>query len=211
MQNPPNLNINIIQITPASGPGSISGTVYKLSGYGQRPGGGFPVLGAPLKGVDIKLGKNPGGSAAARTTSNANGDYSFNNLPLGSYNIYVDIPNFGMDSVIGITLSTGNPTSATNNYYVDTNKIYVDTLKINSVQQTTLPKNKFNVYPNPVKNFITLQSETELGTITVYNSIGEAVLQTKSKNKVELIDLTKLSSGLYLVQAQGTFIKLYKE
>src|SRR6476619_7614116 len=40
--------------------------------------------GAPLKGVDVKLGKNPGGSPAARTTNN-DGTFDFGVLPKGSY------------------------------------------------------------------------------------------------------------------------------
>jgi hypothetical protein len=44
--------------------------------------------GAPLKGVDVKMGKNPGGGAAARTT-NAEGKVDFGVLPAGSYYIVV--------------------------------------------------------------------------------------------------------------------------
>jgi hypothetical protein len=40
--------------------------------------------GAPLKGVDVKLGKNPGGGAAARTTR-GDGSFDFGVLPEGSY------------------------------------------------------------------------------------------------------------------------------
>jgi hypothetical protein len=45
--------------------------------------------GAPLKGVDVKLGKNPGGGAQARTT-NAEGKVNFGVLPAGSYYVIVD-------------------------------------------------------------------------------------------------------------------------
>ena len=41
--------------------------------------------GAPLKGVDVKLGKNPGGSPAARTTSDEKGHFTFPNVAGGSY------------------------------------------------------------------------------------------------------------------------------
>jgi len=39
--------------------------------------------------VDVKLGKNPGGGAAARTT-NAEGKVDFGVLPAGSYYVFID-------------------------------------------------------------------------------------------------------------------------
>ena len=42
--------------------------------------------GAPLKGIDVKLGKNPGGGCAART-SDAGGNVNFGVWPKGSYTV----------------------------------------------------------------------------------------------------------------------------
>lgn len=50
------------------------------------------VTGAPLKGVDIKLGKNPGGSPAARTTDK-DGKINWGPLPAGSYWLEVIPPS----------------------------------------------------------------------------------------------------------------------
>jgi hypothetical protein len=48
------------------------------------------VSGAPLKGVDVKLGKNPGGSAAARIlTTDSNGEIVVSDLEPGSYYLMV--------------------------------------------------------------------------------------------------------------------------
>ena len=42
--------------------------------------------GAPLKGIDVKLGKNPGGGCAARTTA-AGGKADFGVWPKGNYTL----------------------------------------------------------------------------------------------------------------------------
>src|ERR1700688_1894372 len=50
--------------------------------------------GAPLKGVDVKLGKAPGGGASARTT-NAEGKIDLGVLEAGSYYLIVGPPKNG--------------------------------------------------------------------------------------------------------------------
>ena len=47
--------------------------------------------GAPLKGIDVKLGKNPGGGCAARTTDAA-GKANFGVWPAGNYNLTFGAP-----------------------------------------------------------------------------------------------------------------------
>ena len=44
------------------------------------------IAGAPLKGIDVKLGKNPGGGCAARTTDGS-GKANFGVWPKGNYTL----------------------------------------------------------------------------------------------------------------------------
>ncbi|HEY3025057.1 MAG TPA: carboxypeptidase-like regulatory domain-containing protein [Pyrinomonadaceae bacterium] len=50
------------------------------------------VTGAPLKGVDVKLGKNPGGSPAARTTDK-DGKINWGSLQPGTYSLEIVPPS----------------------------------------------------------------------------------------------------------------------
>ncbi|HXB41325.1 MAG TPA: T9SS type A sorting domain-containing protein [Bacteroidia bacterium] len=81
------------------------------------------------------------------------------------------------------------------------------TTSANQIQKN----NPVNVYPNPSINNVIIQSSTELGSIIIFNSLGEIVFETKSKNIQEQIDLSKLSSGIYTIQVQERFSKLVKE
>lgn len=49
------------------------------------------LAGAPLKGIDVKLGKNPGGGLASRVTD-AGGQFDFGVVPKGSYRITISVP-----------------------------------------------------------------------------------------------------------------------
>jgi hypothetical protein len=120
-------NITIIEVSVVIGPGTITGQVVEGVGFGQRYSNhhGYAPMGAPLKGIDVKLGKNPGGGCAARTTTDNTGHYTFKNVPIDSYKIYVDIPNYGMDSVRGVVLTTTDTSSIHNDYFVDSSMVRV--------------------------------------------------------------------------------------
>ncbi|HXU26411.1 MAG TPA: T9SS type A sorting domain-containing protein, partial [Bacteroidia bacterium] len=127
-------DFQIVDLPPPAGTGVISGVISKDPSYGQRLNGNNHngVMGAPLKGIDVKLGKNPGGGCAARTTTDDNGGYIFTNVDTGSYLIYVDIPNYGMDSTRSVSITPQNTVSVNNNYIVDSNSVYVDSIGVAS-------------------------------------------------------------------------------
>lgn len=52
------------------------------------------------------------------------------------------------------------------------------------------------VYPNPVKNILTIKNVSGLKSITVYNNLGQMVLQSKKKQ----LDVSHLSKGMYVLQ-----------
>src|SRR5215210_3931373 len=75
------------------------------------------VSGAPLKGVDVKLGKNPGGNAAARIlTTDSNGEIVVSGLEPGSYYLIVLGPSKPKANAKG-TAEAGDAISA--NYLVE--------------------------------------------------------------------------------------------
>ena len=61
---------------------------------GLIPGGGVISAamspGEPIPGIDVKLGKNPGGQAMQTTTSNGNGEFEFTSLEAGDYTFTIE-------------------------------------------------------------------------------------------------------------------------
>jgi RNA recognition motif-containing protein len=55
----------------------------------QNPNEKETIRRAPIAGLDVKLGRTPGDSAAARTTTDGAGHFSFSVQPAGSYTITV--------------------------------------------------------------------------------------------------------------------------
>jgi hypothetical protein len=163
-------DIQVLQADTATGTGSISGFLIEDVGFASgRYGsaGGHDhicVPGGPLKGIDVKLGKNPAGGIQARVMTDSTGHYSFDNVPLQGYKIYVDIPNMLMDSTRELVLSVGSETSIQNNYYVDSTVIYINHDSINPVGIYASAKkydNQFSIYPNPAKGRMNLRFRLE--------------------------------------------------
>lgn len=84
---------------------------------------------------------------------------------------------------------------------------FSDTLVLNDGFALDVPSANaaaFNVFPNPSNETATLQFATaEARTITLYNTLGEAVLQVTSANSVISINTGTLPAGTYTVRVSG--------
>jgi len=85
---------------------------------------------------------------------------------------------------------------------------------------TTLSTDDFNTlsinaFPNPVVNTWNLETIENITEVSVYNVLGERVLQASPNNTTATLDLSNLSAGLYIANvtsgAKSTTLKLIKK
>ena len=81
-------------------------TVFLFSAVVNAQKGPQGTTGAPLKGVDVKLGKNPGGSPAARTTTDGEGHFAFPVVPAGEYILTLELKKDPKDARAARSSST---------------------------------------------------------------------------------------------------------
>ena len=75
--------------------------------------------------------------------------------------------------------------------------------------------NSINIYPNPAVNFVTINSDSNINSIQLYDVQGR-LLQTKIENQTEVtFDVSNQSSGIYFFKIQSDngvkVVKLIKE
>ena len=61
----------------------------------------------------------------------------------------------------------------------------------------------FSMYPNPVDNILNLTAANTIENISIYNMLGQEVLQTTPSTTQVEIDMSALSTGSYIVKVQA--------
>jgi hypothetical protein len=197
-------NIAMIEVPAMSGPGHIDGTVTEGDGFGRAPGD-------PIPGVDIKLGRNPGGQLVSSTQTDASGQYSFDNVPSSiageNYVIYVDIP--GLERITLYSFVVDPLTQYYDmDYEADSSTVYTTQTSV-GITNNFKTDNSFRIYPNPAKENITVKytlKEEAKVSISIYNLLGVKVSEPFSGNQsagesTYLISIAehKLATGVYFI------------
>ncbi|CAN5404013.1 hypothetical protein BH10BAC1_BH10BAC1_05240 [soil metagenome] len=208
--------VMIEELGIGGGPGMMTGTITEDVGFGSliALGGGLRTPGDPIPGLDVKLGKNPGGAMVASGTTNGAGVYTFSGVPLNTgieyYTVYVDIPGLGRDSSYNVTLTAANNQIYYLDYIVDSTTIYIVPnagLGISNI--TVAEENKFGVYPNPTKGNATVEYSLLADapvSLSVYNVLGVKVSeivnseQKAGTHKYSInSDDARLTAGVYFI------------
>ena len=206
-------NINVIPFTNlGTGAGELSGTITEGQGYGQRTNN-ITTPGAPIKGVIVKGGRNPGGDISSQSRTNSAGQYTLANMPLNnpgeSYFILVDIP--GLD-----TNTTYHRVITATNLQYNNLDFVVDSAKVNPVssfvgiQEMKIENSNVRLYPNPANNNVTLEFELIKPAqvrVEMVDMLGKKVrtlLPASYQNEKEV----KITSGLKGIVPGVYFIKI---
>lgn len=91
--------------------------------------------------------------------------------------------------------------------------LYLQGTLLTPLATTENSKNNFTVYPNPSHDYVTVQSDSQVKSIKIYNLLGQEIQKgTLGSN----IDLRSLETGVYMLQIQfaddkTAFKRLIKE
>jgi len=113
------------------------------------------------------------------------------------------------DTMVIILLSSSSSTPVVNStMFVDDLGLIFNTT---SIANNNHINSSLSVYPNPSNGNMTIKSATDLGLVTVYNSLGEIILKENVTATQHPIDLSKQAAGIYILHTQGKYIRLVKE
>lgn len=72
-----------------------------------------------------------------------------------------------------------------------------------------IPANQINVYPNPSKAYININTGSPIQSLTVSNMQGQVVLKQDNLNAgINVVNTTELQSGVYFITFYGKFGKI---
>ena len=185
-------NINSTTLTPLSGDGVIGGTITIDTNFLHAPT-------VPFENALIKL-ISSANETVAFTYSDVNGSYQFNNVPIGSYTIKIDVPYIPQLTDHQITIA-GNQTVSGANFGIMSNGILAQGDLVLNVEET---ENQYvSCYPNPAKNVLTISNTmAEEITISIYSLNGRLITTSVNHPGKTQIDISQLSSGVYILKSE---------
>jgi hypothetical protein len=176
-----------------SGAGSITGSVQVLDSNFASPLKSF----SPIK-MSVLVMQN--GQVIAFACTDVNGNYKVDNLPDGTYDIYVEAPGYAK---FVQTVSINNGSSASADFSLKDGIATTTGVTVINSNNTTV------LYPNPATDNVTIRLESTVQRIEVLNIAGVPVLtHTGSKN----VNVSQLPVGMYIVKIitnKETIIKTF--
>lgn len=186
-----NINIWMRNGIPTSGPGFIAGNIS----LGANKGTG---TGAPNQLVYLR---NAANHMIRFTYTDANGDYSFGNIPTGSYTVYPEeIAYITIPSALQ-TVTAGQP--SVNNVNFKKTPTHIKPTGTTGVGNISIA-DAFTMYPNPANNVLYVYPKVSFkgnATIDIISITGAKVKTVVVESgKENNVDLSNMESGVYFVR-----------
>ena len=195
-------DINMAYGSVTSGAGFIGGNVT----LGANRGTSVTV---PAVGLLMYV-LNSAGNVLQMTTTDASGNYSFNNLHVGAtYTIYPEDINYATTAYTGITLTASSPSMSAASF--GQHSVSRTILPITTaIKNVTSSVSSIIAFPNPTNGKLNIQwdeNTTEKGTLAISDITGRVVYassinMTQGTGSSQL-DLSELTNGMYMISIKS--------
>jgi Secretion system C-terminal sorting domain len=105
------------------------------------------------------------------------------------------------------TIAVGNVIPNIANIYFDFNAPIVtntaSTTVVSNLANTNFAFNDFRLFPNPVKNTLTISNASTINEVEITSVLGQSMLTKKVNDLQTEINLSELSSGIYFVKVKA--------
>ncbi len=179
-----------------AGPGFVGGSV--LQGANKGTADGDPVVNQLVFLRDAATG------ALVRSAyTNSAGQYSFTNLPLGSYTVYPEEMNYATTPSPTLTLSAS--ASSENNMLFKKDDVDMDIKPVSAtgIGTAATASLDFTVIPNPTSGKVSLAipgAVTRDADVRITSMTGQVVYVNRvSGARAALLDLSHLQGGVYFI------------
>ncbi len=204
------VRITMISSPVVAGDYKIMGAVVRKTGTPDLIEQGKDPVSSPASGISMLLKQN--GAVIATVLTGTDGKYSFEGLPAGEYEVWVDIPGYTQDITQNVIMNAANPVQTNVNFTIWT--VEGGTHIISSVIQTENPFESV-LYPNPTTGLVNVDitwNGIRRVDISVYNILGVLVLRNQYRTGDQItFNMSGNASGIYLVKINAEGITLLKE
>ena len=190
--------------TVTSGPGFVGGNVSLGANKGNSSG--VPRMAVYLRRI--------GNAIVKAAITDANGDFSFQNIPTGTYNVYPEQMNYATTPYANIVVTNASATVTGINFNQDNNQ---KNIKPRGTSVGNVPVNSsFKIYPNPANDKVTLiwtANSEKAVNVMITDIAGRIIVQQQmdmTSGKEQSLDISHLSSGTYFLKmhaAQGDLVQ----
>lgn len=161
----------------------------------------------PIPLIDVVVEKTPPGTAQAKATTNADGEFEFNFIPASDtiYTLYVNIPGIPMSNTHTIQVDPQDVMYDGLDLCVSPDTTFIarcsDLISVESIEAEE-SKNPF-VYPNPSNGNLTVASglfENERTTMSLFDASGRLAQRWELEDAPNEIPISGLKKGFYILQ-----------
>ena len=182
-------HIWVLQGTPTTGPGFIGGSI--AAGANKGTGGG-------IAGILVAL--QSGGQTIKYTYTDGNGDYSFSNLPVGTYTVFPEALNYLTVPATNLSITAAAASISGLNFKQTPTHIMLIPAAIGSLPENDL----FSVYPNPANGDLSIRFQSAgqgTASIAISDMTGRVVMTQELESRGEQhIQVAHLPAGTYSIQ-----------